>query len=80
MWFPLATDAAGEGAVPGPAFPRADRATATTLSRDSPPGATAATANTQLRGIVAELEQFGYMAKVGFHALSFRWTSRSPAA
>ena len=32
------------------------------------PGATSAAANAQLRTLVAELEQFGYMANVGFHA------------
>src|SRR5678810_316539 len=32
------------------------------------PGATAATANAQLRTLVAELEKWGYMANVGFHA------------
>jgi predicted permease len=32
------------------------------------PGATAAAANRQLHDIVAELEKFGYMANIGFHA------------
>ena len=35
-------------------------------------GREATTANTQLRTLVAELEQFGYMANVGFHAFAFR--------
>ncbi len=68
VWFPLATDAANEGAVPGPAFPKGGASHGFYGVARLAPGATAATANTQLRGIVAELEQFGYMAKVDFHA------------
>ena len=68
VWFPLATDAASEGALPGPAFPKGGSSHGFYGVARLAPGATAATANTQLRGIVAELEQFGYMAKVGFHA------------
>jgi predicted permease len=68
VWFPLATDAASEGALPGPAFPKGGASHGFYGVARLAPGATAATANTQLRGIVAELEQFGYMAKVGFHA------------
>ena len=68
VWFPLATDAASEGAVPGPAFPKGGSNHGYYGVARLAAGATAATANTQLRGIVAELEQFGYMAKVGFHA------------
>jgi predicted permease len=68
VWFPLATDAANEGALPGPAFPKGGASHGFYGVARLAPGATAATANAQLRGIVAELEQFGYMAKVGFHA------------
>jgi putative ABC transport system permease protein len=68
VWFPLATDAASEGAVPGPAFPKGGSNHGYYGVARLAAGATAATANTQLRGIVAELEQFGYMANVGFHA------------
>jgi predicted permease len=68
VWFPLATDAASEGALPGPAFPKGGSSHSFYGVARLAPDATAASANTQLRGIVAELEQFGYMAKVGFHA------------
>ncbi|HEV8446219.1 MAG TPA: ABC transporter permease [Gemmatimonadaceae bacterium] len=70
VWFPLATDAANEGAVPGPAFPKGGSSHGFYGVARLAPSATAASANTQLRGIVAELEQFGYMAKVGFHAFA----------
>jgi predicted permease len=68
VWFPLATDAANEGALPGPAFPKGGSSHGFYGVARLAAGATAASANSQLRGIVAELEQFGYMAKVGFHA------------
>lgn len=68
VWFPLATDAANEGAVPGPAFPKGGASHGYYAVARLAPNATAATANAQLRALVAELETFGYMAKVGFHA------------
>jgi putative ABC transport system permease protein len=67
-WFPLATDAAAEGAVPGPAFPANGASHGFYAVARLAPGATADLANSQLRSIVAELEKFGYMANVGFHA------------
>lgn len=68
VWFPLATDAQQNGAVPGPAFPKGGASHGYYGVARLAPGATAATANAQLRTLVAELEQFGYMSNVGFHA------------
>jgi putative ABC transport system permease protein len=70
IYFPLQTDAQNEGALPGPAFPQGGSNHGYSAVARLAPGATAATANAQLRGIVAELEKFGYMANVGFHAFS----------
>jgi predicted permease len=70
VWFPLATDAASQGAVPGPAFPKGGASHGFYAVARLAPGATAAAANAQLKTIVAELEQFGYMANVGFHAFA----------
>ena len=67
-WFPLATDAAAEGAVPGPAFPSTGASHGFHAVARLAPGATSATANAQLRALVAELETQGYMAGVGFRA------------
>ena len=67
-WFPLATDAAAQGAVPGPEFPKGGANHGFYAVARLAPGATAAIANRQLSSIVAELEKFGYMANVGFHA------------
>lgn len=69
-WFPLATDAAAEGAVPGPAFPKGGSSHGYYAVARLAPGATTVTANAQLRTLVAELEKYGYMANVGFHAFS----------
>ncbi|HEX3867498.1 MAG TPA: ABC transporter permease, partial [Gemmatimonadaceae bacterium] len=68
VWFPLATDAQSEGAVPGPAFPKGGASHGFYAVARLAPGATAATADAQLRTLVAELEQYGYMANVNFHA------------
>jgi predicted permease len=68
IYFPLATDAKNEGALPGPEFPRGGSNHGYYGIARLAPGATAAAANRQLRDIVAELEKFGYMANVGFHA------------
>ena len=68
IYFPLATDARNEGALPGPAFPKGGASHGFYGVARLSSGATAAGANAQLRSIVAELEQFGYMANVGFHA------------
>jgi predicted permease len=68
LWFPMATDAANQGAVPGPEFPKGGASHGFYAVARLAPGATAATANAQLRTLVAELEKFGYMANVGFHA------------
>jgi predicted permease len=68
VWFPLATDAANEGAVPGPEFPKGGASHGFYSVARLNPGATATTANAQLRSVVAELERFGYMANIGFHA------------
>ena len=67
-WFPLAVDPASEAQVPGPEFPRGGSNHGYYAVARLTPGATAATANAQLRTLVAELERFGYMANVGFHA------------
>lgn len=67
-WFPLATDAAQQGAVPGPEFPKNGASHGYYAVARLSPGATVARANAQLKGLVAELEQWGYMANVGFHA------------
>jgi predicted permease len=68
LWFPLATDAANQGAVPGPEFPKGGASHGFYAVARLAPGATAATANAQLRTLVADLEKFGYMANIGFHA------------
>ncbi|HEY9516512.1 MAG TPA: ABC transporter permease, partial [Gemmatimonadaceae bacterium] len=67
-WFPLATDAAQNGALAGPEFPRGGSNHGYNAVARLKPGTTAATANAQLRSLVAELEQFGYMSDIGFHA------------
>ena len=68
LWLPLATDAASEGAVPGPAFPKGGSSHNFYAVARLTPGATASSADAQLRTLVAELERFGYMANQGFHA------------
>jgi predicted permease len=67
-WFPLATDAAQNGALPGPEFPRGGASHGYYAVARLRAGATAATANAQLRSLVAQLEEWGYMSGVGFHA------------
>jgi predicted permease len=67
-WFPVATDAVQQGAVPGPEFPKNGASHGFYGVARLAPGATTATANAQLRTLVAELEKWGYMAGVGFHA------------
>ena len=69
-WFPLATDAASAGAVPGPEFPSSGANHGYYAVARLAPGATASVANAQLKRIVAELERQGYMANVGFHAFA----------
>ena len=68
IYFPLATDAQQQGAVPGPEFPKNGSNHGYYSVARLAPGATAAAANAQLRTLVAELEQWGYMANVNFHA------------
>ena len=70
IYFPLATDAQNEGALPGPSFPQGGSNHGYYAVARLAPGATATTANAQLRSIVAELEKFGYMSNVGFHAFA----------
>jgi predicted permease len=70
IYFPLATSAQNEGAVPGPAFPKGGSNHGYYAVARLASGATAVSANAQLRALVAELEQFGYMANVGFHAFA----------
>ena len=70
IYFPLQTDAQNEGAVPGPAFPQGGSNHGYYAVARLAPGATSATANGQLRSIVAELEKTGYMANVGFRAFT----------
>src|SRR3954469_11499939 len=67
-WFPLQTNAALEGAVPGPEFPKNGASHGYYAVTRLKPGATADIANAQLRSLVAELEKWGYMANVNFHA------------
>ncbi|MGH7637964.1 MAG: ADOP family duplicated permease [Gemmatimonadaceae bacterium] len=67
-WFPLATDAAQNGAVPGPEFPKSGASHGYYSVARLAPGATAGIANAQLRSLVTELEEWGYMAGVGFRA------------
>ena len=67
-WFPLATDAAAQGAVPGPEFPVGGRSHSFYAVARLAPGATTDVANAQLKSLVAELESMGYMANRGFHA------------
>ena len=69
-WFPLAIDAATVGAVPGPEFPRRGASHGYYAVARLAAGATTERANAQLASIVAELEKFGYMANVGFHAFA----------
>src|ERR1043165_7571554 len=57
-----------EGAVPGPASPPNGASHGYYAVARLAPGATTDAANAQLRSIVAELEKFGYMANVNFHA------------
>src|SRR6185436_11045834 len=70
VWFPLATDAANQGAVPGPAFPQGGASHGFYSLARLAPGATATQANAQLKTLVAELEKFGYMANVNFNAFA----------
>jgi predicted permease len=70
VYFPLATDAQNQGAVPGAAFPRGGASHGFYAVARLASGATVENANAQLRSLVAELEQFGYMANVGFHAFT----------
>jgi putative ABC transport system permease protein len=67
-WFPLATDAAQQGAVPGPEFPKNGASHGYYGVARLAPGATTDVANAQLRSLFAELERWGYMANVNFHA------------
>ena len=67
-WFPLATNAAQNGAVPGPAFRQGGASHGYYAVARLAAGATTEIANAQLKSIVAELEKFGYMANVNFHA------------
>jgi putative ABC transport system permease protein len=67
-WVPLATDAKAEGAVPGPAFPKDGASHNFNAVARLREGATPAMANAQLKSLVAELEKWGYMAHVNFHA------------
>jgi predicted permease len=70
LLFPLATDAAAEGAVPGPAFPNGGASHGFYAVARLAPGATAAMANSQLRSLVSELEAQGYMAGSQFRAFA----------
>src|SRR5207244_4368501 len=61
-------DAAQQGAVPGPEFPKNGASHGFYAVARLARGATSAMANAQLRTLVAELEKWGYMANVNFHA------------
>ena len=67
-WFPLQTDAAQNGATPGPEFPKNGASHGYSAVARLKPGATSEVANAQLRSLVAELEKWGYMANVNFNA------------
>ena len=67
-WFPLQTDAAQNGATPGPEFPKSGASHGYLAVARLAPGATAEIANAQLKSLVAELERWGYMANVNFRA------------
>jgi len=68
IYLPLGLDAQTAGSVPGPAFPKGGASHGFYGVARLAPNATPAAANAQLRTLVAELEQFGYMANVNFHA------------
>jgi predicted permease len=70
LYTPMQTDAARNGAVPGPAFPQGGSSHGYYAVARLASGATPATANAQLRTLVAELEKFGYMANRNFHAFT----------
>jgi predicted permease len=70
IYFPLAVDAANEAAVPGPEFPQGNTNHGFYAVARLASGASAATANAQLRSLVSELERFGYMPNVGFRAFA----------
>jgi putative ABC transport system permease protein len=67
-WFPLQTDAAQNGATPGPEFPKNGANHGYYGVARLAPGATSEIANAQLKSLVAELERWGYMANVNFRA------------
>jgi predicted permease len=71
VYRPVATDAALEGAIPGPAFqPGGGNHGYYAVARLSP-GSTPATANGQLRDLVAKLVREGiYPREMGFHAFA----------
>ena len=54
--------------MPGPEFPKNGASHGFYAVARLAPGATTTTANAQLRTLVAELEKWGYMSNVGFHA------------
>jgi predicted permease len=68
IYFPMATDAANEGAVPGPEFPKGGSSHGFYGVARLASDATADGANAELKTLVAELGQFGYMSNVGFRA------------
>ncbi len=68
VWFPLATDAKNEGALPGPAFPASGASHGFYAVARLAPGATAAAANAELSNLVEQITREGYMANVNFHA------------
>lgn len=70
LYAPMQLDAARAGAVPGPAFPQGGASHGFYAVARLARGASAATANAQLRTLVAELEKFGYMANRNFHAFT----------
>jgi putative ABC transport system permease protein len=62
------TDAAQNGATPGPEFPKDGANHGYYAVARLAPGATSEIANAQLKSLVAELERWGYMANVNFRA------------
>ncbi|HVX39280.1 MAG TPA: ABC transporter permease [Gemmatimonadaceae bacterium] len=70
VWVPLALDAQKAGSLPGPAFPKGGASHGFYAVARLAPGATAATANAQLRDLVAQITRDGYMANVDFHAFA----------
>jgi putative ABC transport system permease protein len=67
-WFPMQIDPSQQTSAPGPEFPKGGANHGFYAVARLAPGATVEIANAQLRSVVAELEKYGYMSNIGFHA------------